>query len=200
MSRSSIIFAVLAVFFVPGTSSCSSQSGGTSSDTPSAYPQSILDADVVWATYSGVDDIYNQNLAGKPVGTQSLQGKSCPLGGTVNITGTTAVATDNGITSVDLQYEMTSCKMARTSKDGNVTLVLTLSGTINDTGSFNSSTHFDGENFQSSSLSWTGTAHRSGYVDETINETCPFSASVSQSSSGGQTSGSICGRTVSWSF
>ena len=177
-----------------GNKSSSSDSG------PVNFSQNTLDSDLVWAVNGGMDQIYNDNLAGHVVGAQNITA-SCPLGGTVLITGTMGTTSNTGITTVDLTYTMTGCKITKTSTGG-TSVSLTLTGVMTHTGSFNSSTNYKSINNQSASLTMVGTAHRSGYNDAAVNNVnCTYSGASTSSGTGGSVSGSICGNTtVSWTY
>lgn len=75
--------------------------------------------------------VYNQNIAGTPVGTKDLTAP-CPLGGTVHITGATSVASDTGISAVDLTYDLKDCA------DSDSLYRLTFSGGVRQYGTFRS--------------------------------------------------------------
>lgn len=204
MSKMKLLVSLFcAVMISTGIAGCGS-SGSSSSDsapsTPSNFSQTLLDSDLVWAVNGGMNQIYNDNLAGHLVGNQNLTA-SCPLGGTVHITGTTGTTSNTGITTVDLTYDMTECKVTRTSSSG-ASVSLTLTGSMAYTGSFNSATNFKSENFQSQSLTMAGTAHRTGYNDATVNNAnCSYSGATTSSGTGGTISGSICGSTaISYAF
>lgn len=179
----------------------SSGSSGGSSSSSKTLSQTQVDSDVVWGIGWTISDIYNQHLAGKPSGVQHYQSVSCPLGGTVTITGTTSVSASNGINSVDLYYTMTNCM---DSKIGSDTIALTLTGTVEETGSFGGNTNSGYENlsFRSQgSLSITGTDTNPQYNPVVVDEQCTYSETIYTSDgSTGTTSGIICGRNVSWTW
>ena len=202
MSKINFILSLCCTVMISmGVIGCGSSGSSSSDSGPATYSQTTLDSDVVWAVNGGMEQIYNDNLAGHIVGSQNLSA-SCPLGGNVNITGTTGYTDNTGITTVSLTYDMTGCKITKTSSSG-TTVSLTVTGSLVYTGSFNSSTNFKSENFQSQSLTMTGIAQRSNYNDATVNNAnCTYSGSTSASSgSSGSVSGSVCGNpTVSWTY
>jgi len=204
MSKWNVVVSLFCAFMISAViSGCgSSGSSSPSSNTPAApaeFSQSLLDSDTVWAINNGTMQIYNDNLAGHPVGTQNLTA-NCPLGGTVQITGTTQFSNNTGITTVNLTHAMTNCRVTKTSASG-TTVTLTLTGSVEQTGGFNASTGFQSVNYQSQTLAMTGTAHRNGYTDAAVNNPdCAYSGSnTSSDGSTSSTSGSVCGRAVvSW--
>lgn len=97
------------------------------------------------------NDIYNQNLAGHPVGGQNITANG-PMGGTVIITGSTGYSSNNGITTTDLIFSMTSIKYV-TNVSGFETEI-TLTGATTYTGSFSDS--YTSLNHQSDNLYISG--------------------------------------------
>lgn len=131
-------------------------------------------------------DIYNQNLAGKPTGTQYITA-SGPMGGTVIITGTTSYDNTHGITTTNLVFEMTDVAYTySTTSTSNVTLT----GAITYTGSFSDS--YTSVNHQSDNLHINGSVTHDGIV-RTINMS--GEVSINRSST---TTVNIFGYTVSW--
>lgn len=172
-------------------------------DCTLAYPQSILDVDLVWAIQNGIADIFNQNVTGTPVGPKNITG-NCPVGGSVVITGTTSHPDSTGTTTIDLAYAMTGCKIAKTTTQGNthVTVALTLDGTVMEKGSWNNNTGFLSKNYSSQSLTMAGTAERTGFLDAKVDQTCEIATSLTRKagSTQGSTAGAICGRQVAWTW
>lgn len=127
--------------------------------------------------------IWNQNIAGQPAGNKDLTVNG-PQGGTVHITGTTAVA-NNGINTVHLVFDMTSCKSS------NEYYNLTFSGVMNADGTFSSS--HKAMAYNGVQLTYTGTVGKN--INAPVSGTCQFI--VNESISG--VSGSVCGRQFSYS-
>src|SRR5260221_6584748 len=97
-----------------GAGASSSSGGATSSSggagqtyVPPTCDQGCQDYLVSWALNDTIWFLWNQKLAGRPVGAQDIMG-ACPLGGTVHITGMDSVA--NGTTTSDIQFELTGCE------------------------------------------------------------------------------------------
>ncbi len=187
--KSKIAYLLLAGIMMATFISGCGKSSSSGSSGPTPYPQNVLDSDVVWQIGSGVGTIYNQNLAGHPVGNQNIPSASCPLGGTVAITGTTGYGSNNSITTVNLTYNMTNCRISGTGSATGSGVMLTLTGTLTYTGSFASG--YTSTNFQSTSLRMDGVATRSAYTDGIIAQDC----SVSGTNNGTAIYGLICGRT-----
>ena len=133
-------------------------------------------------------DIYNQNLAGHPVGYQNITVNG-PMGGTVIITGTDGYSSNNGITTTDLIFSMTSVKYV-TNASGFETEI-TLTGATTCTGSFSSS--YTSENYQSNNLHISGSVTHNDIVRK-IDRTGIVSINRLTSS----ISATIFGNTVSW--
>lgn len=175
-------------------------SGGGGSDSGSSgsknkASQSSIDSMVMWAINSSIITIYNQNVAGTPVGSKNIQAVSCPYGGTVNITGTTSL--NNGTNSVNLSYDMTNCKINVTGSSA--TVILTLSGIITETGSFNSGVKSKNMVYQADDLNLDGTVDWIQYDDSPISDNVDYLSNVMQNYSDTvSTTGSIDGRPVSW--
>lgn len=171
---------------------------GSSSDAPITPTQAQLDVFMKYALNSTAMAIYNQNLAGKPVGNVSVTA-NCPLGGTVAITGSVSYASNVGVTTVNLTYVLSNCQNNYVSSTGidpkstsaSTTLSHTLNGTATYTGSWDSANYVS-TNFQSSNLAITGTFKSTNAVTTDINQTCVIALS---STSSGLTA-EICGRTI----
>ncbi len=155
-------FCLLALLFTGGCELESTEDPETVSDT-NFYTG--LGAAIVNCYH----DIYNQNLAGQPTGTQNKTANG-PLGGTVTITGTTTKDNVNNITTANLNFNMTNIKYSYTygSNDNQVVADVTLSGTTTYYGSFNTS--YTNLSYQSSSLRVVGTVSYDGKV-RTIDQT-----------------------------
>ena len=195
--------AVFMVLTMAGCGSSGSSGGGSggSSSSSKTFSQEQIDSDVVWGIGWLITDIFNQNLVGKQSGPVNLQSVSCPLGGTVTITGTTSVSSSNGIDTVDLYYAMSNCS---DSKVGGNTIALTITGTINEKGSFGGNIHsgYKDESYRSiGSLTIVGTDTNPLYTTAVINEQCSYSETIySADGTSGTTSGIICGRNVGWTW
>lgn len=171
-------------------SSASGSGGSAATYEPPTCDQSCqdylsglgLDA-TIWLTY-------NENVAGKPSGTIDQTG-TCPLGGTVHITGTTSVASD-GTNTVHLVFALTGCV------NSGAKYSLTFSGSVSMDGTFNST---GASKFTSVTLTGRST-QVSGSIkfrdDPPITETCDVA--VTQQDSGASSSsldGQVCGREFS---
>ena len=163
-------------------------------DGPSTLSQTTVDDDTAIALADGADDIYNQNLAGKTTGNQSVTA-NCPVGGSVHITGTVGFDSTHNITTVNLTYVMTGCKVSVVSPMGGVNVALSMDGTMTETGSWDGST-YQSVNYQAMGLTMSGTDQRSGYAQATIAQTCDVGLTANQSGSTVTTSGTICSRSA----
>jgi hypothetical protein len=128
--------------------------------------------------------LWNQLVAGRPSGTKNTAG-SCPLGGSVAITGTTSVA-DNGINTADVVFALEGCT------NSNAVMSLTFTGEVTMEGSFRSDTDFMAMTFTSPSLQASGTLDY--YDDPEIAETCDVTFAQNGTGESGTLNGRICGR------
>lgn len=138
------------------------------------------------------NDIYNQNLAGVPTGTQNITADG-PMGGTVVITGTDSYDDTHGITTVDLELAMTGVKYTYTYTGNNNDVWIThitLSGTTTYYGSFSDT--YTSVNHQSDNLHVAGTVMH-GDIERSIDSSGPVY--INRSS---KTSVSIFNNSVSW--
>lgn len=171
---------------------CSSASSGDSSGSGAAVTcdQNCQDERVSY----GLDDalwlIWNQNLAGQPSGSQNLTA-SCPLGGTVQITGTTGVAT-NGINTVHLTLVLLDCQSAKSSYS------LGFTGTVSFDGSF-SDNSANSISFKSDGVTYVGSVTYGELIE--VEATCAVSLTDTfdgtLSNQGTWLNGQLCGRPVS---
>ena len=137
-------------------------------------------------------DIYNQNLAGKPTGTQNITANG-PMGGTVIITGSDSYDNTHGITTTDLVFSMTAVKYTYSYTGSNsktsVTEV-TLTGATTYKGSFSDS--YTSVNHQSDNLYIKGSVTYDGVVR---NIDMSGKVSINRSTT---TSVNIFGHLVTW--
>ncbi len=168
--------------FVMLTSSCKKDETTSTISDDNFYKQ------VGYALVMCYNDIYNQNLAGHSVGNQNLTANG-PMGGTVIITGTTGYSSNNGITTTDLTFNMTSIKYV-TNVSGFATEI-TLTGAATYTGSF--SGDYTSLNHQSDNIHITGSVTRNDIVRkiDTIG-----TVSINRLTS--TITANIFGNTVSW--
>ena len=93
-----------------------------------ACDQTCQDNNVGYALYNAGWLLYNQTVAGMPAGAVNKTA-SCPLGGTVAITGTVTVAS-NGVDATQLSFSTTNCGVSAASYSFKLTGVLQMSGTF----------------------------------------------------------------------
>jgi hypothetical protein len=138
-------------------------------------------------------DIHNQNLAGKPTGTQNIT-CSGPMGGTVNITGSNSYDSVHGIKTTDLTFVLTNVAVnySATSESGNTTCTtqVTLTGSATYKGSFSAT--YTSLTHQSQNLHVVGSVTYAGVV-RTIDMT--GQVIINHSST---TSVNLFGNIVSW--
>ncbi len=158
--------------------------------TRSHYNDGSFYEDVAWGIMTGLVDIYNQNIAGTPAGPVDIVANG-PFGGTVHITGTTAYDPANGIETVHLRYDMTACRVSSTSSPSNLYVDLTLTGTVNEDGTWSES--YTSLSYNSAALSVDGFSER-GDRRRNVRGTTSFKANRTESG----TSAELFGFTVSW--
>lgn len=192
LNRLSLRPGFLIALLLLSAISCADDSSGGAED------QTQLDQAVIYGVITGVRDMYNLNLAGASAGSQNVDSK-CSLGGEVAITGTASTSGSNGITTVDLTYAMKGCRfnVTKASGDGTLKVTLTLTGSLTYKGSFGSN-NYESTNFQSDDLEMTGTVTRADSTESSVEQSCPFAASMSLDGGQGSVSGAICGRETSW--
>lgn len=137
-------------------------------------------------------DIYNQNLAGMPTGSQNITSNG-PMGGTVVITGTDSYDNTHGITTADLLFSMTEVKYiysypGSNNKTWRAEVILT--GSTTYAGSFSNS--YTSVNHQANNLHIVGSVTYDGTV-----RIIDMSGNVSLNRSS-TTSANIFGHTVTW--
>jgi len=170
------------------TSSCETDSTGD----PATISDDNFYTGLGAAIVNCYNDIYNQNLAGKPTGAQSKTVNG-PLGGTLTITGTTSIDNTHNITTTDLVFNMNSVKYSysyggTSGKDWVAEVTLTGSSTYS--GSFSST--YTSVNHQANNLRVVGSVTNAGIV-RNIDQT--GSVVINRSSN---ISVTIFGHTVSW--
>ena len=145
--------------------------------------QACQDEHIVYGLVDIFWFIWNQNIAGQPVGAKDFT-VAGPQGGTVHVTGTTDIAT-NGINTLHLTFEMNSCKGIKE------TYNLSFNGTFTADGTF-STTH-RAITYASQQLGYTGSVGKDDWVTN-VNGFCE--ATINQTFT--TTAGTICGRTFSY--
>ena len=169
------------------SSSTISQYCGTV-DEPAYCDQTCQDSNLAFAVDNAGWLLYNQNAAGKPSGAVNVTA-SCPLSGTVTITGSVTVAS-NGVNNVQLTLAMTSCGVSAS------TYSVTFTGALQMAGTFTSNAQTD-ITFSSSNLTTTGQLI---FLDDPmVNEACPVSVTDTwnhQQGATGWLNGAVCTRTA----
>ncbi len=171
--------------------SCSGTSNDSNSTNSNASTcgQACQDNEVGYALDDTIWLLWNENFAGQPTGAQNKTA-SCPLGGTAQITGTTAVAS-NGIDTVQLTLTLQDCANLNTGYS------LTFTGTVTWAGSFNGSVG-NTITFKSASLVVNGKIMLAN--NPTVAETCAVSLTDSYNKNATNQpswlNGVICERTV----
>jgi hypothetical protein len=162
---------------------------GGAADAAAACSEACADAIAVRALRDAIKLVYNVTLQGKPTGAQD-QSTPCPLGGSASVQGQATSNADQGVTSVTLTYVFAQCAFSQTDTDPNQTFVMTLTGTVTESGTIavqpSSTTSLQ---FQSDAMTFSGTVY-SPPID--VAETC----AVVLGQSGNDLSGTLCGRSA----
>lgn len=157
------------------------------------FPQASRDRIVAWGIMGGLEDLYSRNLSGRPVGPQDISAE-CPLGGQVHVNGT--LDQPDG-SAADLVFELTDCKIQRSSSSGAVSASLTLSGQVGmkrtPEGMYGSI------DYQSEGLRIRGNI-KSLPDEASVSHDCGWSATVSDTQAVGSVAGELCGRPVTWVY
>lgn len=168
----------------PSGSGAYGSGGSGSTYEPPVCDQGCQDYLVSWALTDTLWFAWNQKLAGHPVGAQDVVA-TCPLGGSVHITGQDGVI-DNGPTTVDLLFSFASCESSDTVYD------LTFSGEVSMDGSFDSDVDFAALTFSAPALAAKGALRV--LDDPEIDQSCAFNASQQGAGDSFELAGRICGR------
>jgi hypothetical protein len=152
--------------------------------------QTCQDRNVAYAIDNTFWLINNEDLSGIPSGAVNKTA-TCPLGGTVQIVGTTTVAS-NGIETLDLTLTLQNCGSSKSN------FSLTFTGGLQAHGTFggNQGTGANAVTMASSSLIINGTVR----VDDqpSVQETCPISLTdtydPTHPNATGWLNGALCGR------
>lgn len=143
------LVATLLPPLVLAWSGCSGVSSSPVTDADGGCNQTCMDTHTGVAFIQLVDQIYNESIYGKPVGSQSLTAL-CPLGGSAVVSGSTSLDMAQGITSLNLTYVMSGCSLT----DNGDTLAF--AGSVTEVGTFDSASE-ESLHFSSSALQFTGT-------------------------------------------
>jgi hypothetical protein len=188
------LFAMLSCGNPSSSTSLPVTTSTTTTTTTATCNQNCQDNNTSSAAISLVTFLYNQNFAGSPVGSKNTT-VTCPQGGAVQITGTTAISTSTNINTLHLTYSMTSCGYQTANYN------LTFTGTIKEDGTFES---LPGTFIAMTYASPTGgTLNYSGTVSSAaptqVSGNCAASLSRNQAGSASETiNGTLCGRSVSF--
>jgi len=128
-----------------------------SSCTHSHYYDGLFYEDIAWGVVSGLDDIYNEYVAGMPTGYVDIL--ACgPFGGIVHITGTTSYDPCTDIESAYLRYDMSDVRVCSGSSSSSLDVDLALSGVVCEHSS--RSYDYTSLRYESPDLWLTGSAQR----------------------------------------
>jgi len=126
---------------------------------------------IAYTIIKSYTDIYNQNLAGKPTGTQNIA-TVAPLGGNVAITGSNTYDSTHDITTADLTFVLANVIGSSTTSSDNgkttCTTQITITGSTTYKGSFSNT--YTSVSHQSQNLHVVGSVTYAG-VTRTIDMT-----------------------------
>jgi hypothetical protein len=152
----------------------------TCGQTCQDYLSGLAVADSIWL-------LYNQNVAGKPAGSVDQAG-SCPLGGTVHVTGTTAV--NAGVNTVHLVFDLAHCHNSASLYS------LTFNGLVNVDGTFKGGADkFTAVTFSSATLALEGGLDF--FDNPALDATCELAETQQGSGDTEELNGRLCGREFS---
>jgi len=168
------------------------------------YSEQTQYNDVAWGLSTFISNVYNQHIAGQHGGNWDITVPG-PGGGAIHITGTVS-SNQQDITNVNLNYDFLNCVAVISSGTGLVVTFHSLSGIINETGSWRSVTVFQ-SGFKSSTLSSENVAisaklervasadfSNSGKFYLTITSNTPYLGAETTWRFGGE----LCGHQVAW--
>lgn len=156
----------------------------TKDDKAKTMSDDIFYKEIGYCLAKSYSDIYNQNLAGKPVGAINMTTPG-PMGGTVVITGTTTQDASHDITGTDLLLNLTAVPYSTTTTN------ITQSGIVSYKGSF--SPTYNNTSHLSDNITLVGKV-TSGGVTREINQSGAISINVTKTN----VSATIFGHNVNW--
>jgi hypothetical protein len=158
--------------------------------THSYYHDEMFYEDVAWGLVTGLDDIYDDYIAGTPTGCLDIL--ACgPYGGIVHITGTTSYDPWTGIETAYLRYDMSDVRISCTSSSSDLGVDLRLNGSICEQSSW--SHDYSCLRYDSPGLWLAGSAQR-GCEQRGVDGMTDFWANSTSSG----TSAELFGYNVSW--
>jgi hypothetical protein len=189
---------VLRFFWIGIALLCCASCGGSVGKTPVSPPcdQTCQDQTALLSLRDVIKLAYNLTLQGMPVGMQD-ETTSCPLSGTVHITGTATSDASQGVTTVNLTYVFNECSysQADSSDDPTQAFSMSFTGTILETGMLaaqpSTTTALE---FQSSSMSMSGTVYDPP-IDYSMTD-----CAITLGQNGNDLGGTVCGAAVATSL
>lgn len=170
-----------AAWVLATTPACSDTTSSDEGDSGAGCTGACVDLQVGIALVSLCNTLYNTNLAGKPVGRHDVSA-SCPLGGQAHMTGNVGKSSSDAITTVNLTYAMTGCRVRSNSID------VAFDGTVTLAGSFDA-TSYQSENASSKALSYSGS-----FAGAAVAGTACDAHVNDDTTASPRYSGSLCGR------
>jgi hypothetical protein len=181
LTASLFVLSIIVSFLF---SSCKKEDSTTSAPPAPVCDQGCQDEHLAYGIVDVFWFIWNQNIAGQPAGAKDFTVDG-PQGGSVHVTGNTAVSVSTGINTMHLVLAYSNCKGIKE------TYNLIFSGSMAVDGTF-SDTH-KALTFSSGQLDYSGTVGKDDWVTP-VDGSCPLTINQTVSS----VTGTICGGTFSY--
>lgn len=178
MKNNKSIYAVLIALVFSLITSCNKSEKSKTMSDDTYYKE------IAYCLSKCYSDVYNQSLAGKPVGYQNFT-TTGPMGGSIEITGNTTQDNTNNITTTDLVFAMNDVSYSTTSTNLNQT------GSVTYKGSF--SPNHNNTSHLSNSLRLSGKVTKDG-VTRNVDLNTTISINVTKTT----VSATIDGHNVNW--
>lgn len=175
--------SILIILFLSSVvyMSCKESTDTSTGNQTSSCDQNCKDENTAYGVTHLFNFIWNQNIAGQPVGTKDFT-VSGPQGGSIHVTGSTAFA--NNISTCHLIFDMTN------SKSSDEHYNLTFTGVVSIDGTF--STNYTALGYTSPALKFQGTVGKN--VNAAVDATCAITINETT----GHLAGTVCGRNFSY--
>ena len=155
------------------------------------FPQFVRDQVTTEGILAAADALFEEHIAGRPLGSHDLT-VTCPLGGSVRITGTTA--SDR----ILLTYDLSDCRLEPSSVDASSSVDITLTGELTQDVVPGATASEGTATLTATNLSMRGSATY-GSEEGDIDEQCDVAMSLLASEASLAGVGELCGRPVTWS-
>jgi len=178
-----VVFWLLSLILGFTLINCSEEESTTEPTAP-ACDQGCKDEYTAYGLVNVFWFIWNQNIAGQPVGAKDFT-VAGPQGGTVHVTGTTDHSISTGVNTLHLVFQFSNCEGMNDKYN------LIFNGTMTADGTF--SLIHEAITYSSAMLSYSGTVGKDDWVTE-VDDNCSININDTMTS----VSGTICGRDFSY--